>query len=82
MNENLKVQVTLHPFDRVLVRDEDDEKWQADLFTSYDNDNSYICIAAGWNQCIPYNVDTAHLVGTSDPCPIDYDISFSKYHQP
>lgn len=65
---------TLQPFDRVLVRDNDDEKWDCDLFSYYDGGQSYpyVCVSRLWSQCIPYNDETKHLVGTTDDCPEYY----------
>lgn len=55
------------PFDKVLVRDGDDKMWTCDLFICIDEDATYICIGTYWNQCIPYNDDTKHLLGTCNP---------------
>ena len=65
---------TFQPFDRVLVRDNDDDKWDCDFFSHYDEDQSYpyICISRLWSQCVPYNGETKHLVGTTDDCPEYY----------
>ena len=54
------------PFDSVLVRDGDKAPWRADFFEEYD-DNFY-CFRGAWECCIPYNEDTKHLLGTTDPC--------------
>ena len=74
------VKVTLHPFDKVLVRDDDKSLWSADFFSCYTKREvlDYICVGSAYNQIIPYNKDTAHLLGTNEKCPIDYDIEFSK----
>ena len=58
------------PFDKVLVRDGDKEPWRADFFDEYD-DNFY-CFKGSWEQCIPFNDDTKHLLGTTDPCDEKY----------
>lgn len=53
------------PFDRVLVRDSDDEKWQPAFF--WCKTKIFRTIGCNdWNQCIPYNAQTAHLLGTTD----------------
>ena len=67
---------TLHPFEKVLVRDDRNEKWQCSLF-SYININvaifyPYVAINTGYKYCIPYNDDTKHLVGTTDEAPEYY----------
>ena len=66
---------TLHPFDRVLVRDFLNENWMADFFERIDeNDVHYnvTCVTSHWIQCIPYNDNTKHLLGTIDDCPEYY----------
>lgn len=52
------------PFDKVLVRD-DDEPWGANFF-SHKRGKCYYCVTGCWEECIPYNEQTAHLVGTTD----------------
>lgn len=56
----------LKPFDKVLVRDSESDKWRANLFGYIDNDEYYHCVFANWVYCIPYNEETAHLLGTTD----------------
>ena len=60
---------TLKPFDKVLVRDNNKQKWTVDLFSFYDKDLVYIyaCVGHYANQCIPYE-DNEHLLGTTDDC--------------
>ena len=55
------------PFDKVLVRDKDTDSWTCDFFVCLDENATYVCIRTYWNQCIPYNDDTKHLLGTCDP---------------
>lgn len=52
------------PFDKVLVRDGDMEYWNADLFSSYYDE--FHCFRGSWEQCIPFNDKTKHLLGTTD----------------
>ena len=61
-----KQKVELKPFDRVLVRDYDNEVWRANLFSNYTSDGSYGCVCGAYNQCIPYNEKTAKLIGTTN----------------
>ena len=82
-----KVKVTIHPFDKVLGKYEDaiNDKWQADIFAQKieegtDEDGLY-CVSFKYDRIIPYNKDTAHLLGTNDDCPIDYEIEFSKEYK-
>ena len=63
---------TLQPFDKVLTRCDDSEKWHIDLFGYSDNlYNGVCCLDAYLQMCIPYNDETKHLVGTTNDCP-DY----------
>lgn len=55
----------LKPFDKVLVRDSDNEKWELNLFSHIDEDDSYFCLRSYWNQCIPYK-GNEHLLGTTN----------------
>lgn len=57
------------PFDKVLVRDTDEQTWCANYFSHYKNDPDYfyVCINGIYHYCIPYNEHTAHLLGTTDP---------------
>ena len=66
---------TLKPFDKVLVRYSDDHTWTCNLFSHYVDNNIYYkyrCLETGYTQCIPYNDDTEHLVGTKKDCPEYY----------
>lgn len=62
---------TLKPFDKVLVRDENDQKWMCDIFSYYDNKNvKYPFWGVGRSnskQCIPYK-GNEHLLGTTNDC--------------
>ena len=63
---------TLHPFDKVLTRCDDSDKWGIDLFGYFDNLYKGVCCLDAYLQmCIPYNEETKHLVGTTNDCP-DY----------
>ena len=64
---------TLQPFDKVLVRDNDCH-WTADLFSHIDSgvNGGIYCSYFRWRQCIPYNEETKHLVGTKEDCPEFY----------
>ena len=57
------------PFEKVLVRDADTQPWKCGIFSHCDkNENlKYACIGSLYAQCIPYNKNTAHLVGTTNP---------------
>jgi len=56
------------PFDRVLMRDYDDQMWTAHLYSHLDESLTYIHRTVGeggYNQCIPYE-GNEHLLGTND----------------
>ena len=69
--EKQKIKVTIYPFDRMLYRHIPETKWRGTIIANYDN-------MFASSEYIPYNKDTAHLLGTTDDCPIDYEIEFSK----
>ena len=61
---DLKSKVELKPFDKVVVRCSKADKWSIDFF-SYKVSNGYICTGdACVGYCLPYNEETAKLVGT------------------
>ena len=64
------------PFDKVLVRDDNECVWKADFYSHYKGDINfcYVCIGDAYRQCIPYNEETAHLVNTDHNCPDKYKI--------
>ena len=74
---------TFQPFDKVLARCTESE-WMPTLFGFFiDTDNKdpfspfvngerVVCVDIGYQQCIPYNDETKHLVGTLDDCPECY----------
>lgn len=63
---DLKPKVEQKPFDKVLVRDSKSDNWRANLFGYIGKDEYYHCVFANWVYCIPYNEETAHLLGTTD----------------
>ena len=54
----------LKPFDKVLVRDSESDKWRANLFGYIDKNEYYHCVFANWVYCIPY-AGNEHLLGTT-----------------
>lgn len=72
--EDLPKKCEFKPFDKVLVRDYLEDKWMPNFFSFYDGTNEYKygCIAGNSDNvvfskyCIPYNEETAHLLGTTD----------------
>lgn len=67
---------TLQPFDKVLVRDDEEDKWKCSFFSHICNGTScvYVCTAHDWEKCIPYNDETKHLLGTADEAPEFYKL--------
>ena len=61
---------TLKPFDKVLVRDTNEDYWKINMFGyigTYDR-QYFMCIAnSGFYQCIPYE-NNEHLLGKTDDC--------------
>lgn len=62
---------TLQPFDKVLIRNYKGCVWDPSFF-GYKTNEDLICIAALNVQCIPYNEETKHLIGTKEDCPEYY----------
>lgn len=63
----------LQPFDKVLVRGRNGQNWRAELYSHVDNDfHLVVCVCCLWKQCIPYNEETKHLIGTNEDCPEYY----------
>ena len=67
---------TLKPFDKVLVRDSRSDKWRCQLFSHILKDDDYFCACIyssyRYGDCVPYNDDTKHLIGTTDEAPEYY----------
>ena len=65
---DLKQKLTPKPFDRVITRNDDDDIWTANIFSHMDSHGEYVTIGCvgGYTYCIPYNEDTAKLIGTTN----------------
>lgn len=70
---DLKPKVEFKPFDKVLCRNSKDDTWEADFFArltrkeiDYTQSGKYLCVGDLWMYCIPYNEETAYLLGTTD----------------
>lgn len=63
---DLKPNVELKPFDKVLVRDSKSDNWRANLFGYIDEDEYYHCVYANWVYCIPYAGNESLLGTTKD----------------
>lgn len=58
------------PFDKVLVRDDIDEKWILSIFGCYedeDKDFPYVCLNGRYGYCIPYEGNEYLLNTTKSP---------------
>lgn len=77
---------SLQPFDKVLVRDGEDDDWQADFFShisdfqsihSNEVQNRFFCVSGHWGQCVPHNDETKRLIGTSNSAP-EFYVTWAK----
>ena len=69
---DLKPNIELKPFDKVLVRDFSRDKWSISFF-SFKKEDLYVCINhCSWNQCIPYEGNES-LLGTTKDVEDRYD---------
>lgn len=70
VEQPVKFECPFKPFDKVLVRDNIDEKWLLSIFGCYedevDKDYPYVCLNGRYCYCIPYTEQTAHLIGTTN----------------
>lgn len=59
---------TFQPFDKVLVRDDEQDYWKPNLFGFKEDDGAfpYITVSGCYAQCIPYNEKTKHLLRTTE----------------
>ncbi|MBQ7617872.1 MAG: hypothetical protein IJS50_03260 [Desulfovibrio sp.] len=66
LQEEKNMEIKFEPYDRVLVRNHDNEVWQINLF-SHKVSDLYHCINGGcFRQCIPYEVNQ-YLLNTTEP---------------
>lgn len=59
-----KQKTALYPFDKVLVRNNDEDEWVCDIFSHIDAQDFYYCVGTRWEQCIHYE-GNEHLLGTT-----------------
>lgn len=71
---------TLKPFDKVLVRDTNEQMWVADFFSHKVEKQlgvyTFVCVGHYPDQCIPYE-GNEHLLGKTDDCA-DYFKTWSE----
>ena len=67
LKQKWKLKWTPKPFDRVITRNDDDDIWTANIFSHMDSYGEYVTIGCvgGYPYCIPYNEETAKLIGTT-----------------
>ena len=72
---------TLKPFDKILVRDTNEDRWKCALYShTIENEQciyKYVTLVecgveCGYKHCIPYNDDTEHLLNTTKEAPEYY----------
>lgn len=66
--EPVKKECPFKPFDKVLVRDNNEQEWKINFFSHYNKDfcYKYYCLKSCYNQCIPYE-GNERLLGTTGP---------------
>lgn len=61
------------PFDKVLIKHNyEGERWVCNFFSDILSNGQVHCIGVTVYECIPYNDETKHLLGTIDECPEYY----------
>ena len=60
---------TLQPFDKVLIKN--GNFWTPNFF-GYITGQWVNCVGTGDVECVPYNEETKHLIGTTEDCPEYY----------
>lgn len=65
---DLKPKWTPKTFDKVITRDFDDGVWSANIFSHMNSQGKYVSIGCveGYAYCLPYNEETAKLIGTTN----------------
>ena len=66
---------TLHPYDKVLVKNSCDDTWCCGFFSHiavFDDVYRYSTERTLYEKCIPYNNDTKYLLGTRGEAPEYY----------
>ena len=66
---DLKIKwITPKPFDRVITRGDNNDIWTANIFSHMNSYGEYVAIGCvgGYHYCLPYNEETAKLIGTSN----------------
>lgn len=63
-----KVKYDFKAFDRVVTRIDSDSVWTANIFSHIDERGEYVTIGyeSGYTYCLPFNEETAKLIGTTN----------------
>lgn len=56
--------IKFEPFQKVLVRNCDEEEWKADFFSHMTKYGTYVCVSYKYKLCIPYEGNES-LLGTT-----------------
>lgn len=66
-NKPIEPKYSFKPFDKVVVRSTQNRPWTVDLFSYYcgELNNQYVCVGGMKRDCLPYNKETAKLIGTT-----------------
>lgn len=65
-NKPIEPKYSFKPFDKVIVRRKDNYNiWQANIFSHIVEKGYYACIMGVWSDILPYNEETAKLIGTT-----------------
>lgn len=66
--ESIKSERPFKPFDKVLVRDDPDDRWYPAYFAYYKHGTSYpyACLDSSYRYCVHYE-GNEHLLGATDP---------------
>lgn len=65
-NMPIEPKYSFKPFDKVIVRRKDNYNiWQANIFSHIVEKGYYACIMGVWSDILPYNEETAKLIGTT-----------------
>ena len=74
--EKIEKKIELKPKDFELVRDDNNDTWELDIFGRITKDPwcefTYICVSGSFAYCIPFNSETEHSLGKTEDCPEKY----------
>lgn len=62
---DIKKEYQFKPFETVMVRNKG-SKWTIDFYSFTDAKDCFVCVGGCWETCLPFNMKTAKLIGTTD----------------